>query len=99
MKKGHQVMNYLNYFFLMGYTFEECKDVVIDKPFQEKRAIARERARAHSRAKAFRSVINYTSTSNLLLHVLLFNCLCLIKICLCSRDYTYGSKYFDSESY
>ena len=29
-KKGHQVINYLNDFFLVGDTFEECKDAVID---------------------------------------------------------------------
>ena len=29
-KKGHQVMNYLDDFFLVGDTFEECKDAVID---------------------------------------------------------------------
>ena len=29
-KKGHQVMNYLDGFFLVGDTFEECKDAVID---------------------------------------------------------------------
>ena len=29
-KKGHQVRNYLDDFFLMGDTFEECKDTVID---------------------------------------------------------------------
>ena len=29
-KKGHQVMNYLSDFFLLGDTFEECKDAVID---------------------------------------------------------------------
>ena len=28
-KKGHQVMNYLDDFFLVGDTFEECKDAVI----------------------------------------------------------------------
>ena len=30
-KKGHQVMNYLDEFFLVRDTFEECKDAVIDK--------------------------------------------------------------------
>ena len=30
MKKGHQVMNCLADFFLVGNTFEECKDAVID---------------------------------------------------------------------
>ena len=29
-KKGHQVMNYLDDFFLVGDTFEECKGAVID---------------------------------------------------------------------
>ena len=29
-KKGHQVMNYLDGFSLVGNTFEECKDAVID---------------------------------------------------------------------
>ena len=29
-KKGHQVMNYLDDFFLVGYTFEKCKDAVFD---------------------------------------------------------------------
>ena len=29
-KKRHQVMNYLNDFFLVGDTFKECKDAVID---------------------------------------------------------------------
>ena len=29
-KKGRQVMNYLDVFFLVGDTFEECKDAVID---------------------------------------------------------------------
>ena len=29
-KKGHQVMNYLDDFFLVGHTFEEFKDAVID---------------------------------------------------------------------
>ena len=29
-KKGHQVMNYLDDFFLVGDTFEKCKDPVID---------------------------------------------------------------------
>ena len=29
-KKGHQVMNYLDDFFLVGDTFEECEDAVID---------------------------------------------------------------------
>ena len=29
-KKGHQVMNYLDDFILVGDTFEECKDSVID---------------------------------------------------------------------
>ena len=29
-KKGHQVMNYLDDFFLVGDTFEEYKDTVID---------------------------------------------------------------------
>ena len=29
-KKGHQVMNYLDDFFLVGNTFGECKDAVID---------------------------------------------------------------------
>ena len=29
-KKGHQVMDYLDDFFLVGDAFEECKDVVID---------------------------------------------------------------------
>ena len=29
-KKGHQIMNYLDDFYLVGDTFEECKDAVID---------------------------------------------------------------------
>ena len=29
-KKGHQAMNYLGDFFLLGDTFEKCKDAVID---------------------------------------------------------------------
>ena len=29
-KKGHQVVNYLDNFFLVGDTFEECKNAVID---------------------------------------------------------------------
>ena len=29
-KKGHQIMNYLDDFFLVCDTFEECKDTVID---------------------------------------------------------------------
>ena len=29
-KKGHQVMNYLDHFFLVGDTFEDCKDAVFD---------------------------------------------------------------------
>ena len=29
-KKGHQVMNYLDDFFLVGDIFEECKDAFID---------------------------------------------------------------------
>ena len=29
-KKGHQVVNYLDDFFLVGCTFEKCKDAVID---------------------------------------------------------------------
>ena len=29
-KKGHQVMNYFDDFFLVGDTFEECKDAIID---------------------------------------------------------------------
>ena len=30
IKKGHQLMNYLDDFFLVADTFEECKDAVID---------------------------------------------------------------------
>ena len=29
-QKGYQVMNYLDNFFLVGDTFEECKDAVTD---------------------------------------------------------------------
>ena len=46
-------------FFLRDCNLSSIKLYII-RPFQERRAIARARARAHTRAKVFRRVINRT---------------------------------------
>ena len=51
--------------------------------FQEKHAIACRQT--HTCTKVFRNVINCTCKSKFWLHVLLHNCLCLIKMCACSH--------------
>ena len=53
--------------FVKGSRKNVITDIPISRSFQEERAVAR--ARAHTRAKALRSVIDRTLKSNFWMHV------------------------------